>query len=74
MCSIIPKLNESFCYLQTFVDYETTNQLEYMDMCIQETLRIIPPLVRYAYTVRLFVYNTNTKFVDSPAKPIKVPM
>ena len=67
MCLIISKLNESFCYLQTFVDYETTNQLEYMDMCIQETLRIIPPLVRYAYTVCLFVYNTNTKLVDSPA-------
>ena len=36
-----------YCLFQDTVTYEMTHRLPYLEMCINESLRVYPPAVRY---------------------------
>lgn len=33
-------------YLQDVIDHDMISQMTYLDMCVQETLRMYPPIIR----------------------------
>jgi len=34
------------CVLQDIIDHDMISQMTYLDMCVQETLRMYPPIIR----------------------------